>query len=168
MNIYSLEQTHLQYGTQLYDGVAKKNKITTFQKEKLQNSALRKITLKSVTNVAICCVYKECKIMKFPGILNLENCLSLCTKSSIAPNSSVPLIFSYSIFMPKSKRQAQLQLNTSNTQSFRYSFNKNKYVAIGKKSIKNLCIRDWNDLKGDFSDIPDSELSLSNKDKKLS
>ena len=26
MNIYSLEQTHLQYGTQLYDGVAKKTK----------------------------------------------------------------------------------------------------------------------------------------------
>ena len=46
MNIYSLEQTHLQYGTQLYDVVAKKNKITTFQKEKLQNSALRKITFK--------------------------------------------------------------------------------------------------------------------------
>ena len=30
----------------------------------------------------------------------------------------------------------------------------------GKKSIKNLCIRYWNNLKRDFSDIPDSELSL--------
>ena len=31
----------------------------------------------------------------------------------------------------------------------------------GKKSIKNLCIRDWNNLKRDFSNIPDSELPLS-------
>ena len=49
------------------------------------------------------CIQKECRILKFPGILNLQNCLSLCTKSSIAPNSSVPFIFSYSIFMPKEK-----------------------------------------------------------------
>ena len=31
----------------------------------------------------------------------------------------------------------------------------------GKNSVKNLCNRDWNNLKGDFSDIPDSDLSLS-------
>ena len=97
---HSLLELHMQYGTQLYDGVAKKNnnnnrrRSFTFQKEKLQNSALRKITFKKC-HKRICCVYKECKILKFPGILNLQNCLSLCTKSSIAPNSSVPLIFSY-------------------------------------------------------------------------
>ena len=32
---------------------------------------------------------------------------------------------------------------------------------MGKNSIKNLCISDWNNLKRDFSDTPDSELSLS-------
>ena len=31
----------------------------------------------------------------------------------------------------------------------------------GKNSIKNYCIRDWNNLERDFSDIPDPELSLS-------
>ena len=31
----------------------------------------------------------------------------------------------------------------------------------GKNSIKNLCIRDWNNFKRDFSNILDSELSLS-------
>ena len=36
-----------------------------------------------------------------------------------------------------------------------------KTNMYGKNSIKNLCIRDWNNLKRDFSDIPDSELSLS-------
>ena len=29
------------------------------------------------------------------------------------------------------------------------------------KTIKKHCIRDWNYLKKDLSDIPDSELSLS-------
>ena len=32
----------------------------------------------------------------------------------------------------------------------------------GKNFIENLCIRDSNTLKRDFSDIPDSEASLSN------
>ena len=30
-----------------------------------------------------------------------------------------------------------------------------------KKSMKDHCIRDWNNLKRDLSDIPDSELSFS-------
>ena len=36
-----------------------------------------------------------------------------------------------------------------------------KTNMYGKNSIKNHCIRDWNNLKRDLSDIPDSELSLS-------
>ena len=36
-----------------------------------------------------------------------------------------------------------------------------KTNMYGKNSIKNHCIRDWNNLKKDLSDIPDSELSLS-------
>ena len=30
-----------------------------------------------------------------------------------------------------------------------------------KNSIKNHCIRDWNNLKKDLSDIPESEISLA-------
>ena len=58
---HSLFESHLQYGTQLYDGVAKKKTtITTFQKEKLQNSALRKITFSfKKCHKHICCVYKK-------------------------------------------------------------------------------------------------------------
>ena len=52
---------------------AKNNEtIATFQK--LQNPALRKITFKKRLD-RISCVYKECKIFKFPDILNLQNCL---------------------------------------------------------------------------------------------
>ena len=36
-----------------------------------------------------------------------------------------------------------------------------KANMYGKNSIRNHCIRDWNNLKKDLSDIPDSELSLS-------
>ena len=36
-----------------------------------------------------------------------------------------------------------------------------KTNMYGENSIKNHCIRDWNNLKKDLSDIPDSEFSLS-------
>ena len=36
-----------------------------------------------------------------------------------------------------------------------------KTNMCGKNSIKNHCIRDWNNLKKELSDIPYSELSLS-------
>ena len=36
-----------------------------------------------------------------------------------------------------------------------------KTNMYGKNSIKNHCISDWNNLKKDLSDIPDSKLSLS-------
>ena len=56
---HSLFELHLQYGMQLYDGMAKKTTtITTFQKEKLQNSVPRKITFKTC-HKHICCVYKK-------------------------------------------------------------------------------------------------------------
>ena len=64
---HSLFESHLQYGTQLW-GQKNNETITTFQK--LQNCALRKITFKK-RHDRISCVYKECKILKFPDILNL-------------------------------------------------------------------------------------------------
>ena len=68
---YSLFESHLQYGTQLW-GQKNNDTITTFQK--IQNCTLSKITFKNHHN-CISCVYKECKILKFPDILNLQNCL---------------------------------------------------------------------------------------------
>ena len=97
--------------------------ITTFQK--LQNRALRKITFKKHHEPASC-VYKECKILKFPDILNLQNYL-----------------FMYAI-----------QHNSKFSGSF------HALHMYGKNSIKNHCIRDWNNLKKYLSDIPCSELFL--------
>ena len=84
---------HLQYGTQLW-GNKNSETIATFPE--LQHRALRKITFKK-RHDRISCVYKECKILKFPDILNLQNCLFLCMKSSTDPNS-VPLFL---LFMLK-------------------------------------------------------------------
>ena len=52
---YSLFESHLQYGTQLW-GQKSNETRTTFQK--LQNRALRKITFKKCPD-RINCVYKE-------------------------------------------------------------------------------------------------------------
>ena len=68
---HSLFESHLQYGVQLW-GQKNNETIKTFQK--LQNRALRKIIFKK-RHDRISCVYKECKILKFPDILNLQNCL---------------------------------------------------------------------------------------------
>ena len=54
-----------------------KNNETTTTFQKLQNCALRKITFKK-RHDRISCVYKECKILKFSDILNLQNCLFMC------------------------------------------------------------------------------------------
>ena len=99
----------------------------------------------------ISCVYKEWKILKFLDILNLQNCLFMY-QISIAPNS-VPLFLLFRVKTSTTTTLGQQHnlLDIPLTETNMY----------GKNSIKNLCIRDWNNLKRDFSDIPDSELSLS-------
>ena len=133
---HSLFESHLQFGTQL---LCQKNNETITKFQKLQNRALRKITFKKLHN-RISCVYKEWKILKFPNILNLQNCL-----------------FMYQIqHSPKLMPTTTLD-HTHNLLDIPLT----KANMYGKNSIKKLCIRDWNNLKRDFSDITDSELSLS-------
>ena len=71
---HSLFELHLQHGTQLW---GQKNNVTITAFQKLQNCVCRKITFKRHHN-CINCVYKECKILKFLNILNLQNCLFMC------------------------------------------------------------------------------------------
>ena len=54
---HSLFESHLQYGTQLWD---QKNNETIFQQ--FQNRALRKITFKKCHS-RLSCVYKECQML---------------------------------------------------------------------------------------------------------
>ena len=123
--------------------------IITFQK--LQDRALRQITFKKYYN-RIICVYKECKILKYPNILNLQNCLFV-----YQIQHSPKLSASFPDLHAKDK-------HSYNTRSARHNLLDiplTKTNMYEKSSIKNHCIRDWNNLKKDLSDIPNSEISLS-------
>ena len=145
---HSLFESHLQYGTQLW-GQKNNETITTFQK--LQNRALRKINFKK-RHDRISCVYKECKILKFPDILNLQNCL-LMYEIQHRPKISA----SFPALHAKDKHNYNTRSATHNLLDIRFT----KTNMYWKNSIKNHCIRDWNNLKKDLSDIPDSEPSFS-------
>ena len=68
---YSLSQSHLQYGVQLWD---QKNQEIKEIMQKLQNRALRKIDFKKFDH-SIKHIYKDHKILKFTDILKVQNCL---------------------------------------------------------------------------------------------
>ena len=108
--------------------------ITTFQK--LQNRALRKITFKK-RHDRISCVYKECKILKFPDILNLQNCLFMC-EIQHRPKLSA----SFSALHAKDKHNYNSRSATHNLLDIPFT----KTNMYGKNSIKNHCISDWNSL----------------------
>ena len=117
----------------------------------LQNHALRKITIKKCHD-PISCVYKVCKILKFPDILNLQNCFCMYQIQHIPKLSA-----SFPTLHAKNKHNYSNRLGTQNLLDIPLT----KLNMYGKNPIKNHCIRDWNNLKRDLSDILDSELSLS-------
>ena len=151
---HSLFELHLHnYGAQLCGaqlwGRENKETITTFQK--LQNRAFRKIIFEKC-NDSIRCVYKVCKILKFPDILNLQNCLFM-----YQIQHSPKLSASFPTRYAKDKHNYNTRSATHNLLDIPLT----KTNMYGKNSIKNLCIRDWNNFKRDFSNILDSELSFS-------
>ena len=68
---YSLFQSHLQYGVQLW---GQKNQEIKEIMHKLQNRALRKINFKKFHH-SMKPFYKDHKIYKFVDILKVQNCL---------------------------------------------------------------------------------------------
>ena len=136
---------HLQYGTQLWG-----EKIdATFQK--LQNSALSKRTFKKHHN-PISCVHKECKILKFHNILNLQNYLFM-----YQIQYSPKLIASFSALHAKDKHNYNTRSGITSHCFLDIPLTKTN--MYGKNTY-------WNNLKK-LSDISNSEISLS-KIKKLS
>ena len=95
-------------------------------------------------------IYKECKIPKFPDILNLQNCFFMYQiQHSPKLSASFPTLY--------------IKDNTRSATHNLLDIPLAKVNMYGKNSIKNFCMRDWNNqLEKDFSDIPDySELSFS-------
>ena len=103
--------------------------ITTFQK--LQNRVFRKIAFEK-RHDPISCVYKECKILKFSDILNLQNCLFMYQMQH-----SPKLSASFPALHAKDKRNYNTRSATHNLLDIHLT----KPNMYGKNSIKNHCIR---------------------------
>ena len=97
-----------------------KNNETITTCQKLQNFALRKKSFKKHHNL-IGCVYKECKVLKFPDILNLKNCLFMyqCQHSSK---------FSASFPTLHAKDEHNYNTRSATHNVLEISLTKNKYV----------------------------------------
>ena len=124
---HSLFESHLQYGTQLW-GQKNNETITTFQK--LQNCALRKINFKK-RHDRISCVYKECKILKFPDMPNLQNCLFM-----YQIQHSPKLRVSFPTLYAKGKHNYNTRSATHNLLDIPLT----KTNMYGKNSIKNFAL----------------------------
>ena len=142
MTYHSLFCSHLLYGSQLWgqSNITSQNKI-----QKLQNRALRKILFKKKQD-SISQAYKELKILKFPDLLYLQNCLFMSqieTNQRLA-NSFVDLRHcgDNHTYLTKSKAKGLLDIPIVNTQIY------------GTQSLKYNCIKDWNNFRNNFSHIP--------------
>ena len=127
-NVNILKTAYYSLFEQLW---AKNNEtITTFQK--LQNRALRKINFKKRID-RISCVYKEYKILKFPNILNLQNCLFMYQiQHRPKLSASFPALHAKDKHNYSTRSATHSLLDIPLTKTNRY----------GKNSVKNYCIRD--------------------------
>ena len=143
---YSLFQSHLQYGIQLW---GQKNQEIKEIMQKLQNRALRKINFKKFHH-PIKHIYKDHKILKFADILKVQNCLFMYQfEQNHALATSFPTLHS------KDKHNYQTRSATQNLLDVPLA-RTNKY---GKESVKYQCVRDWNNFKKKFPQIPENKLS---------
>ena len=146
MTYYSLFQSHLQYDLQLW---GQKNQEIKQIMQKLQNRALRKINFRKIHH-PIKHIYNDHKILKFADILKVQNCLFMCQfEQNNALATSFPTLHS------KDKHNYQSRSATQNLLDIPLA-RTNKY---GKGSVKYQCIRDWNNFKNKFPQIPENELS---------
>ena len=117
--------------------------------QKLQNRALRKINFKKFYH-SIKHIYKDHKILKFTDILKVQNCLFM---HHVEQNNA--LATSFPALHPKDKYNNQTISATRNLLDVLLA-KANKY---GEESVKYQCIRDWNNFKKKFPQIPENKLS---------
>ena len=141
MAYHSLFSSHLLYGFQLWGhtNLTNQNKI-----QKLQNRALRKILFKKQQD-SIRQYYKELQLLRFPGLLYLQNCLFM---SQIETNKKLANSFAdlkhcrdSHNYQTKSKTKGLLDIPLFNTQIY------------DTKSVKYNCIKDWNNFRNNFPNL---------------
>ena len=117
--------------------------------KKLQNHALRKINFKKL-HYPIKHIYKDHKTLKFNDILKAQNCCFMYqVEQNNAPATTFPALHS------RDKHNYQTRYATQNLLDVPLA-RTNKY---GKESVKYQCIRDWNNFKKKFPQIPENKLS---------
>ena len=135
---HSLFSSHLLYGSQLWGhtNLTNQNKI-----QKPQNKAFRKILFKKQQD-SIRQYYKELKILKFPDLLYLQNCLFM---SQIEKNPKLAYSFAdlkycgdSHNYQTKSKTKRLLDIPLLNTQ------------ISDTQSVKYNCVKGWNNFRNNF------------------
>ena len=110
---------------------------------------LEKLILKKIHR-SIKHIHKDHKILKFTDILKVQNCLFMHQgEQNNASDTSFPALHS------KGKHNYQTRSATQNLLDVPLA-RTNKY---GKESVKYQCIRDWNNFKKKFPQIPENKLS---------
>ena len=116
--------------------------------QKLQNCALRKINFKKFHH-PIKHIYKDDKFLKFTDILKIQNCLFMYQlEQNDALATSFPALHSREKHNYETRSATQNLLDVPLART-------NKY---GKESVNYQCIRDWNNFKKKFPQIPENEL----------
>ena len=144
---YSLFQSHLQYGAKLW---GQKNQEIKEIMQKPQNRALRKICFNKFRH-SVKHTHKDHKMLKFANILKVQNCLFMF---QVEQNNALGTFFLPST--PKTNSITRPHLQSKNLIEVTLA-RTNKY---GNDSVKYQCIRDWNNLKKKFPQIPENKLSL--------
>ena len=117
--------------------------------QKLQNCVLRKNEFKKFHH-SIKHVYKYHKSLELTDILNVQNCLLVYQfEQNNALATSFPALHSRDKHNYQTRSATQNLLDVSIVRT-------NKY---GKESVKHQCIRDWDNFKNKFPQIPKKKLS---------
>ena len=130
-------------------GWGQKNQEIKEIMQKLQNCALRKINFEKFHH-SIKYIYKGYKVLKFTDILKVQNCLFMY---QVEKNNALGT--SFSALRSKDKHNYQTRFATQNLLDVPLA-RTNKY---GKESVKYQCVRDWNNFKKKFPQIPENKLS---------
>ena len=151
---HALFGSHINYGCQVW-GLNSESHIQAIQK--LQNRAIRNITFSDIRANASP-IFKELNILKFEDLIHLYNCTFMYQME----NFQLPKTFNTFSSLVRNEHNYNTRASSAGLHVVP-TVNTRLY---GTLSIKNQCVKDWNNFKRLFSAHINNELSL-NKVKSL-